>query len=393
MRSFDEAERRARLVRRHGLHPEHRVADVVAASDALVCLHATDLPTVYLAAWARVDGLDRSDVDKALYVDRTLVKHLCMRRTLFVFDRELLGTTVAAASTKVADQERRRLVKDVEKAGLHTDGAAWLAAAEAAALEALDTMGEATSSELRAAVDLLQGSIVYAPDKPYGGNAPIGPRVLTCLSAAGEVVRASNRGGWYVSRPAWSRTSTWLGEEPEVPPEREARAELVRRWLHAFGPATVADLKWWLGSTLTAARAALADVGAVEVDLHGAAGVALPDDLDPVASPEPAAALLPTLDPTTMGWSGRDWYLGPHRAEIFDSNGNGGATAWWDGRIVGGWYQQPDGEVVLALLEDVGAEAAAALEREAARLTEWVDGVRVTSPFLSPLARRRAGVR
>jgi hypothetical protein len=155
----------------------------------------------------------------------------------------------------------------------------------------------------------------------------------------------------------------------------------------------VADLMWWLGSTLTAARAALADVGAVEVDLHGAPGVALPDDLDPVAAPEPAAALLPTLDPTTMGWSERAWYLGAHRAEIFDSNGNGGATAWWDGRIVGGWYQQPDGEVVLALLEDVGAEATAALEREAARLTGWVDGVRVTSPFLSPLARRRAGVR
>ena len=175
-------------------------------------------------------------------------------------------------------------------------------------------------------------------------------------------------------------------------PEREARAELVRRWLYAYGPATVADVKWWLGSTLTAVRAALVDVGAVEVDLHGAPGVAMPDDLDAVAPPEPAAALLPTLDPTTMGWYEREWYLGPHRAEIFDRNGNGGATAWWDGRIVGGWYQQPDGEVVLVLLDDVGADALAALEREADRLTSWVDGVRVTSPFLSPLARRSAGV-
>ena len=392
MRSFDVAERRARLVRRHGLHPDHRPADVLAAADALVCMHATDLPTVYLAAWARVPGLTRADVDKALYVDRTVVKHLCMRRTLFVFDRDLMGVTVAAASRKVADQERRRLVKEVEKAGLVDDGTAWLAAAEAATLEALDSMGEATSAELRAEVDLLQGSTVYAPDKPYGGNAPVAPRVLTCLSAAGEVVRGSNRGRWYVSRPAWTRTSTWLGEAPEVVPEGEARAELVRRWLYAFGPATVADVKWWLGSTLTAVRAALVDVGAVEVDLHGAPGVAMPDDLDAVAPPEPAAALLPTLDPTTMGWYERDWYLGPHRAEIFDRNGNGGATAWWDGRIVGGWYQRPDGEVVLVLLDDVGADAVAALEREAARLTSWVDGVRVTSPFLSPLARRSAGV-
>jgi hypothetical protein len=390
MRSFDVAERRARLVRRHGLHPDHRAADVAAAANALVCLHATDLPTVYLAAWARVDGLTRAEVDKALYVDRTLVKHLCMRRTLFVLDRDLLGVTVAAASRKVAAQERRRVAKDVEKAGLVDDGVAWLVAAEAATLEALDAMGEATSSELRAAVDLLEGSIVYSPDKPYGGAAPVAPRVLTCLSAAGEVVRASNRGGWYVSRPAWSRTETWLGAPPAEVPEREARAELVRRWLHAFGPATVADVKWWFGSTLTAIRAALEDVDAVEVDLHGSPGVALADDLEPVAPPEPAAALLPTLDPTTMGWSEREWYLGPHRAEIFDRNGNGGASVWWDGRIVGGWYQRPDGEVVVELLEDVGADATAAIEREAARLTEWVDGVRVASPFFSPLARRRA---
>jgi len=387
MRRFDVAERRARLVRRHHLAPDHRASDVLAASDGLVCLHATDPPGVYMAAWARVDGLTVADVDKALYVDRTLVKHLCMRRTLFVFRHELLGVTVAAAGTRVADQERRRLAKEVEKAGLVDDGAAWLRAAEAATLEALDDMGEATSTELRAAVDLLQGSTVYAPDKPYGGNVPVGPRVLTCLSAAGKILRASNRGGWTVSRPAWARTPTWLGEEPEVPPEREARADLVRRWLFAFGPATVADLKWWLGSTVTAVRAALVDVGAVEVDLHGEPGMALADDLDPVPAPEPSAALLPPLDPTTMGWFERDWYLGPHRAAIFDSTGNGGTTAWWDGRIVGGWYQGPDGEVLLQLLEDVGREATGALEHEAARLTTWLGGVRVAPRFPSPLSR------
>jgi hypothetical protein len=175
-----------------------------------------------------------------------------------------------------------------------------------------------------------------------------------------------------------------------VPPERVARAELVRRWLHAFGPATADDLKWWMGSTMAAVRTALADVGAVAVDLHGEPGVTLPDDLDPVAPPEPWAALLPSLDPTTMGWYRRDWYLGPHRAALFDGSGNGGATAWWDGRVVGGWTQAPDGEVTLHLLEDVGGEAEAALGREAARLTEWLAGVRVAPRFPSPLTRSAA---
>ena len=387
MRRFDVAERRARLSRRHHLAPGHRAPDVLSATDGVVCLHATEPSTVHLAAWARVDGLAVADVETALYDDRTLVKHLAMRRTLFVFRRELFGVIQAAASRRVADQERRRLVNEVEKAGFVDDGATWLAEASAAALAALDVLGEATSTELRAEVELLQGSTVYAPHKPYGGSVPVGPRVLTHLSAAGEVVRASNRSTWTNSRPAWARTATWLGEQPVEPPEREARAELVRRWLRAFGPATAADLKWWLGSTVTAVSTALADIGAVEVDLHGEPGIALADDLEVVEAPEPYAALLPGLDPTTMGWQRRDWYLGPHREALFDTSGNGGMTAWWDGRIVGGWNQEPDGTVVLQLLEDVGADAQAALAGRAAQLTSWLDGVVVTPRFPSPLWR------
>jgi hypothetical protein len=164
---------------------------------------------------------------------------------------------------------------------------------------------------------------------------------------------------------------------------------LVRRWLRAFGPATVEDLKWWLGSTMTAVRAALADVGAVEVDMDGRPGVVLPDDLDPVGPVAPYAALLPGLDPTTMGWFEREWYLGPHRPQVFDSNGNAGATAWWDGRVVGDWHQTDSGDVAVHRLEDVGAEATAALDAEAARLTAWLGGARIAARFPSPLAKSR----
>ncbi|MDQ4009252.1 MAG: winged helix DNA-binding domain-containing protein [Actinomycetota bacterium] len=383
---FDIAERRARLARRHRLALGHHAPDVVSASDSLVCLHATDPATVYLSAWARVDGLDTADVDKALYDDRSLVKHLCMRRTLFVFNTGMLGVIQAAVSERVANQERRRLVKDVEKAGLYPDGTDWLAEASAATLDELDALGEASSTELRAAVPLLGGSLVYAPGKSYGGSVPIAPRVLTTLSAAGKILRGTNQGSWNVSRPRWVSTRRWLRTEPEVPAEVQARADLVRRWLYAFGPATVTDIKWWLGSTMTATRTALADIGAVEVELHGQPGVALADDLDPVQPVAPWAALLPGLDPTTMGWFEREWYLGAHRAALFDSTGNGGMTAWWDGRIVGGWNQTPTGEVYLQLLEDIGSEAVTALESQAARLTEWLGGLRVAPRFPSPLS-------
>jgi hypothetical protein len=97
--------------------------------------------------------------------------------------------------------------------------------------------------------------------------------------------------------------------------------------------------------------------------------------------------LLPPLDPTTMGWTERDWYLGAHKRRVFDSNGNAGATIWCDGRVVGGWRQRAGGEVEVQLLEDVGREASRAIDAEAARLTAWLAGVRVSPRFPSPLCR------
>ena len=127
-----------------------------------------------------------------------------------------------------------------------------------------------------------------------------------------------------------------MGSPATVPPDR-ARATVVGTWLRTFGPATLDDVKWYFGHTLTWAREALRDIEAVEVNLDGTPGFALPDDLDGEPAPDPWCALLPALDVTTMGWQGRDWYLGPHRGDVFDRNGNAGPTVWCDGRVVGGW--------------------------------------------------------
>jgi hypothetical protein len=171
-----------------------------------------------------------------------------------------------------------------------------------------------------------------------------------------------------------------------VPAVADAQAELVRLWLRAFGPGTLNDLKWWTGLGAGVVRKALAAADAVEVDLDaGEPGYLLPDDLDPVPAPEPWVALLPALDSTTMGWADRDWYLGAHRTALFDSNGNAGPTIWADGRVVGGWAQRPDGEIELRLLDDIGAEAARAVETEAQLLREWLGDVRVKPRFRTPL--------
>ena len=93
-----------------------------------------------------------------------------------------------------------------------------------------------------------------------------------------------------------------------------------------------------------------------------------------------------------MGWTGREWYLGPHKELLFDTAGNAGPTVWCDGRIVGGWRQHDDGDVQLQLLEDVGADARGALDAEADRLTAWFGGIRILPRYPSPLSKTDLGV-
>jgi hypothetical protein len=385
MLRISDEQRRARLGTRHAL--ARRVGTVTEAVEQMTCLHATEPASVYLAAFAR-SGAARSEVDQALYADRSVVRQLAMRRTLFAFPRELLPAAWGSASARVATQLRTRLAKEVESNGLGADGATWLAATEAEVVACLQDRGPSTTAELRELVPVLGRRVELSPGKKWGGSFPIGPRVLGLLAADGRILRGHNEGEWYVSRPRWTLAEDWLGE-PVQPLDADAGYRtLVERWLRSFGPGTEDDLVWWLGATRTAVRRALAELGAVQVTTEAGRGHLLPDDLEEVPEPEPWAALLPVLDPTTMGWRHRGFYLAPEDVpHLFDTNGNAGSTAWWDGRIVGCWTQDEDGVVAVRLLRDVGREGRVRLEEAAGRLTEWLDGRRVGSVYTSALMR------
>jgi hypothetical protein len=206
-------------------------------------------------------------------------------------------------------------------------------------------------------------------------------------------MRGSNAGDWRLSRPRWTLTEDWLGEPGAPVSSEEGYRRLVEQWLRRFGPGSEADIVWWLGATKSAVRRALGDLGVVEVTLeHGATGYLLPDDLDDDPEPEPWAALLPVLDPTTMGWRERGFYLDPDdRPLLFDTQGNAGTTAWWGGQVVGAWVQDPDGVVRVHHLRDSGSQARAALDREAERLSTWLDGERVSTIYGSATMKAAAG--
>jgi hypothetical protein len=390
VQQLDVAERRARLVVRHRLAAHARTTSALEAARSVVVLHSTDPVTVFLSVHARTSNVLPADIERELYDERALVRILGMRRTLFVVPRELVPVVYAACTRPIASRERRRLEKMIEDSGISTRPAAWLTRASLTALRTLEARGEAFTSDLTKEIPVLAKRLRFGVGSKLEATQSVGSRVLPQLAMEGRIVRGRPRGRWVNGQYRWVPMESWLGGGVGEMEREAAQAELLRRWLAAFGPATETDVRWWTGWTAREARAALAAVPHAVVDLDGASGFVLADDLDRTKAAEPSAALLPTLDPTTMGWKVRDWYLGPHAAVLFDSNGNAGPTVWWDGRVVGGWSQRRDGDVAFRLLEDVGEDAVRAVEAEAERVAGWLGDVRFSPGFLPPFQRELA---
>ncbi len=381
MRTITVEERRRRLGSRHFLSAPAEAVERVAAD--LVGLHSSDPVTVYLSAQARVEGLSVPDVELALYVERSLVRMLGMRRTLFVVPPELAPELRAACGLGYVAAERRRLVGYIEDQLVEGDGSVWLSNVIEKTMDALDRLGEATARELVAAVPELGSRLVFGQ-----GTFGLSTRVLFFLATDLRIVRARPMGTWKSSQYRWTPIERWVPEGLFEVDREEAERRLARRWLRTYGPGTLTDLKWWTGWTVARTRAALEAAGVVEVSLDGGAGYVLADDVDDTGDVGEWVALLPGLDPTVMGWRERDWYLSGYQEQLFDTNGNAGPTVWSNGRIVGGWGQTPDGRIVYELLEPLQRAVRERIEAEADRLTEWLDGAVVRARFPTPLEKR-----
>lgn len=145
----------------HRLAAAHRAPTPEHVATALVALHATDPASVHLAVAARTAGAGApvADVDRALHDDRTIVRVMGMRRTLWAVPADLVPVVAAACGRAVAADERRKLVAAVEGQGLAADGHRFVADLEEQTLAALARRGEALTRELTGDVPALAGTV------------------------------------------------------------------------------------------------------------------------------------------------------------------------------------------------------------------------------------------
>jgi hypothetical protein len=189
------------------------------------------------------------------------------------------------------------------------------------------------------------------------------------LREAVPLVQATPRGQW--RRPGgvvYETLETWLGE----PPTREPLplADVVRRYLRAFGPATPADVTAWSG--ITGVRAAFDALGDELVPLRTHDGRTVWDlaGLELTGSDVPAPArFLGRYDNVWLSHAGRDRVTPPEaRRRWTGANGGVGSVVLVDGVLAGLWSATPGGSVELDLFAPATRAQRAELDAEAGRV-------------------------
>jgi hypothetical protein len=345
----------------------------------LTAVHGTDPGSTVLGILARTRDGVVPDIERALYDDRSIVRLLGMRRTVFAVEWDL-APAVWSSSVNVVRDQLRLLDRMLTASGIK-EPETWIREAESRLITFLESNPGSTSTEIAAADPNLGHRLPIGG--AAGGTQTVTSRLLTHMSADGRVIRSKPRGGWTSTQFTWTTAASWRDDWPSMPDRDSADAAIAGSWLSGHGPAFLDDFAWWTGWPKGRSRKAIERAGGVEVEISDAIGYVLESDVDPVAAPDPWIGLLPGLDSSTMGWKRRSFYLGRYAERLFDNVGNGGPTVWIDGRVVGGWTQLDEGPVVYELFEDIGRERRTELDNEAARLEAMLGDVR-----LKPRARR-----
>ena len=294
-----------------------------------------------LALRVRVPGLPLEDVARALRRDRTLARMWCMRGTVHLVPSDEFAVFARGASTR----QMSRVEHWLKRAGGTKASADRLLEAADAAMERPRTRTE-IAAHIRDSLGIpiekrgsggwgnahevpgfrIGRSVVTVPDLAFIGSY----RVQACFGP-------DEGGGTTFVRP-----DCWIRHWHDLPLE-EAEDALLRRYLRAFGPATVHDFAAW--SILAVARAkqiwSRADDGLAPVTLDGRTAWVLRGDLPAVRRAKldgRTVRLLPYFDSFLMGHRGRDHLVdAAHYKRIYRPAGWVYPAVLLDGRVAGEW--------------------------------------------------------
>jgi Winged helix DNA-binding domain len=331
-----------------------RARGLLQVARAVCGIHAQVQASAELQLAARVDGITQQDVRDALWHDRKLVKAWTLRGTLHLHPAEELPLWFAAK--RAVSDERQGLPPWPDPHGVvHPPvSAAEVRKIKAAVWDAFD--GDAL---LR---DELATAVVRRVGTKHEGRLRSGFAFFTS-----ELCQGPPQG----NKITLARPDQWLPSWQDVD-EQEALREVLRRFLHAYGPSRPQQFREWFQAEVPFE---LVDVE--EVDVEGERGFVLAGDTQ-FPRLEKSVRLLPEYDVYVMGFREREQLVPERVREQVAAHGRGRYEGpagvrfvVVDGVTAGLWERKKLAKRIELVVSPSRRLNRAGLEREAARIGEF----------------------
>lgn len=352
-----------RLARHH--FADRRSASLAAASKNVCGIQAQVMSAAELALWARVQDLTRAKIQSALYEARTLVKTSAMRGTLHLLP-------IADFSIYIAALKRSRL-RDMRR----------VMARSGVTEKEADRVTEAVVEALRAGLMT---------------RRELTERILSLKLVSKKAQAWFEQGWWGVVRQAMVEglicygpdrgqdvtlvhVDQWFMKQEEVA-EQEAQRLLLRRYLSAYGPATLRDFSKWTGIPTKEVRPVWKSLRdeLVEVSVADQTSWILREDYDHLRHSRLNGhnlRLLPNFDPYMLAHAEKDHLVDArHYKRVYRVAGWISPVVLFNGRVVGIWSYARRGRRVafeIEPFEKFSRKIQSRVEKEAAGLGDFLE--------------------
>ena len=314
-----------------------------------------------MSLWTRRRETTREEVRAALFQRREIVKTSAMRLTLHLIPSADFAMVIAALRPMSSAVIRRWHVR----VGAKPDQV------KALVDSIMDGLrdGPRTQQELIARARAKAGKGLRAwLDNSWGA---LRPAVID-----GLIVYGPPRG----AETTFVRVDSWLSTQPPMDVET-ARAELCRRFLSAFGPASAHDFAKWSGIKTSEAKAVIESLGGelARVSVEGASGWIRSVDADALTHSDldpSAVRLLGAFDSFLLAHATKEHLVEPkHYKRVYRPQGWISPVVMRGGAIVGVWFPEATGRDVtldVHLFGRAGAALRQAVEREAEAMSVFL---------------------
>ena len=291
-------------------------------------------PVAFLSLVARRPSIRLGDLDEALINDRTLIRAPAFRGSLFLLNIQDYPIYFRTFHSNLMQRSMQTLAEaGITKAHLNHFA------------ELLTENNAPLPLSVPAIIDIL-----YARrEKP---SLEFGHRIIQKLCDMGVLVRASAK-GWKGNDFSYALLSTWAPElSLKLDNPETARTETIRKYLRAYGPASMEDIAWWTGLPLLQCQRSVSHMRREAIRFHVESYrddmIGLKETVELLRRRTPLEEeiqLLPQWDPYTLGWrcrkrvADKEWL-----PFIYDPWGNAVSVIVDCGKVVGLW-QFRDNEI------------------------------------------------